>query len=78
MPPGKPRNWFNITPQTLQPHAHPGTCGVYGSRYMSGRHEEMSNARDCQDDASFTYASPIPALQPALQYGNHTYGSTGH
>jgi hypothetical protein len=56
MPRGKPRNWFNITPQTLQPHAHPGTCGVYGSRYMSGRHEEMSNARDCQDDAPFTYA----------------------
>ena len=33
----------------------PSTRGVYGSRWMSGCHEEISNVRDdCQGDASFT------------------------
>ena len=49
MPRGKPRSFFNITPQTLQTHPN-YPWGVWESMEHSGCHEEISNVRDCQGD----------------------------
>ena len=54
-PRGQLHNCFNITPQT--PQVYPGyPCGVYGSRYMSGRHEKISRDNHC----------PTPRPQSAM------------
>ena len=71
IPRGKPHVTSSILLLRRSRHT-PRTRGLYGSRWMSGCLEEISNVRDCQaDDALFTY----PVLDLLGRSSNRTNAS---